>query len=190
MSGPEAKAELRRELRERRARRGQADLDVVAYALAEHAASLPGGCVAGFIGVRAEPPTLVLLDALASRGVRVLLPRLRDDMDLDWAVYEGADALRTARLGLMEPAGPGLDREAVAEAELVLAPALAVDRGGRRIGQGGGSYDRALPRAEAPVIAIVFDDEVLDAVPAEPHDRLVDGVLTPGGGLVRFTTPG
>ena len=190
MSGAEAKADLRRELRERRARRGQADLDAVAYALAEHAATLPGGCVAGFIGVRAEPPTLVLLDALASRGVRVLLPRLRDDMDLDWAVYEGADALRAAQLGLMEPAGPGLDREAVAEAELVLAPALAVDRGGRRIGQGGGSYDRALPRAEAPVIAIVFDDEVLDAVPAEPHDRLVDGVLTPGGGLVRFTAPG
>jgi 5-formyltetrahydrofolate cyclo-ligase len=190
VSGPEAKAELRRELRARRAQRGQADLDAVAYALAEHAATLPGDCVAGFIGVRGEPPTLVLLDALASRGVRVLLPRLRDDMDLDWAVYEGAGTLRSAQLGLMEPAGPGLDREGVAEADLVLAPALAVDHTGRRLGQGGGSYDRALPRAAAPVIAIVFDDEVLDAVPAEPHDRLVDGVLTPGGGLVRFAAPG
>ena len=95
-----------------------------------------------------------------------------------------ADALRPARLGLLEPAGPSLGLDAVREAELVLAPALAVDAAGRRLGQGGGSYDRALERAGAPVVAVVFDDEVLDeAIPVESHDRPVAGVLTPGGGL-------
>ena len=54
----------------------------------------------------------------------------------------------------------------------MLAPALAVDGAGRRLGQGGGSYDRALERAGAPVVAVVFDDEVLDGqIPVEAHDR-------------------
>ena len=68
----------------------------------------------------------------------------------------------------------------------MLAPALAVDGKGRRLGQGGGSYDRALARTSAPVLAVVFDDEVIDEVPAEQHDRPVTGALTPAGGIRSF----
>ena len=116
--------------------------------------------------------------------MRVLLPVLLEDADLDWAEYPAP--LAPARFGLLEPAGPRLGPDAVSTAELVLAPALAVDRAGRRLGQGGGSYDRALIRARAPVVAVLYDEEVLDAVPVEPHDRLVGGVLTPQAGLHRF----
>ncbi|MDX6562622.1 MAG: 5-formyltetrahydrofolate cyclo-ligase, partial [Gaiellales bacterium] len=83
--------------------------------------------------------------------------------------------------GVRHPGGPSLGLQVIASAELVLAPALAVDGEGRRLGQGGGSYDRALTRTSAPVLAVVFDDEVVDAVPAELHDRPVTGVLTPSG---------
>jgi 5-formyltetrahydrofolate cyclo-ligase len=187
----EAKAALRRELRERRARRSEADRAAAGEALAAHATALPGATIAAFVGTRTEPPTLPLLDALRAAGRRVLLPVLREDMDLEWAAFDGADALRPARLGLLEPAGPSLGLDAVREAELVLAPALAVDRAGRRLGQGGGSYDRALERAGAPVVAIVFDDELRDdAIPVEPHDRPVAGVLTPGAGLRRLCREG
>lgn len=111
-------------------------------------------------------------------------------MDLEWAAFTSEQALRAARLGLLEPAGPSLGLEAVRDAALVLAPALAVDAAGRRLGQGGGSYDRALERAGAPVVAIVFDDEVLDEeIPVESHDRPVAGVLTPGGGLRWLSGP-
>ena len=65
-------------------------------------------------------------------------------------------------------------------------PALAVDALGRRLGQGGGSYDRALTRTSAPVLAVVFEDELVAAVPTEPHDRPVSGVLTPEGGVRAF----
>ena len=139
------------------------------------------------MGIRGEPPTLPLLAALHARGVRVLLPLLRDDLDLEWAVYDGdagAAACEGPR-GVLHPAGASLGLDGIAEAALVLAPALAVDAAGRRLGQGGGSYDRALTRTSAPVLAVVFDDELLESVPVQPHDRPVGGTLTPAGGVRR-----
>jgi 5-formyltetrahydrofolate cyclo-ligase len=190
VSAGEAKARLRAQLRERRAARTDADRAAAADRLAGHAAALPAATIAAFVGTKTEPPTLLLLDALRAAGRGVLLPVLREDMDLEWGAFESADALRPARLGLLEPAGASLGLDGIAEADLVLAPALAVDRDGRRLGQGGGSYDRALERAQAPVVAIVFDDEVLDeSVPVEPHDRRVAGALTPHGGLRWFGDP-
>jgi 5-formyltetrahydrofolate cyclo-ligase len=184
VSAAEAKARLRAELRARRAARTDAERTAEGERLAAHAGALPAATVAAFVGTKTEPPTLPLLEALRAAGRRVLLPVLREDMDLEWAPFERADALRPARLGLLEPVAASLGLDAVRQAELVLAPALAVDRAGRRLGQGGGSYDRALERSDAPVVAVVFDDEVVDEpVPVEPHDRPVAGVLTPGGGL-------
>ena len=183
MDASEAKVALRRELRERRAARAEAERALAGEALARHAAQLQPATVAAFVGTRTEPPTVPLLQALRSAGRRVLLPLLREDMDLEWAEFTSADALRPARRGIPEPPGPSLGLDAISEAGLVLTPALAVDATGRRLGQGGGSYDRALARAAAAVVAIVFDDELLDEVPVEGHDRPVAGVLTPGGGL-------
>jgi 5-formyltetrahydrofolate cyclo-ligase len=182
---PSDKAALRARLRERRRARDAAARAEAGAALAAHAHALRAACVAGFVGVRGEPPTLPLLDALRAHGTRVLLPRLLDDMDLEWVEYAGRDALRDGPRGLLEPAGPALAAAAIAGAEVVLVPALAVDRHGHRLGQGGGSYDRALPRAHGLRIAIVFADEVLDEVPVEVHDAVVDGVLTERG-LERF----
>jgi 5-formyltetrahydrofolate cyclo-ligase len=187
VSAADAKARLRATVRARRAARGDADRAAAGERLAAHAGELPAATIAAFVGTRTEPPTLPLLAALRTAGRRVLLPVLRPDMDLEWGVFESADALRPARLGLLEPNGPSLGLEAVAEADLVLAPALAVDPDGRRLGQGGGSYDRALERAGAPVVAVVFDDEVVEEpIPVEAHDRPVAGALTPGGGLRWF----
>jgi len=172
VSAADAKRALRTTIRERRAARTDAERADEAHELARHAGALPAQTIAAFVGTKTEPPTLPLLDALRDAGRRVLLPVLQADMDLEWAAYEAAEKLRPARLGLLEPGGPSLGLAAVAEAELVLAPALAVDAAGRRLGQGGGSYDRALERANAPVVAVVFDDDVLDEpIPVEPHDR-------------------
>jgi 5-formyltetrahydrofolate cyclo-ligase len=187
VSDHEAKARLRAQLRERRAARTDAERAAEAARLAGHAGALPAGTIAAFVGTRTEPPTLPLLDALRAVGRRVLLPVLREDMDLDWAPFEAANALRPARLGLLEPTAASLGLGGVEAAGLVLAPALAVDRDGRRLGQGGGSYDRALARSAAPVVAVVFDEEVLDeSIPVEPHDRRVAGALTPVAGLQWF----
>jgi 5-formyltetrahydrofolate cyclo-ligase len=111
-----------------------------------------------------------------------LLPVLRPDDDLDWGRYDGT--LEPGRRGLMEPTGPRLGVDSIAFAQLVLVPALAVDREGYRLGRGGGSFDRALVRATGLVVAVVHDDELVDELPREPHDVPVHAAVTPTGGLV------
>lgn len=77
---------------------------------------------------------------------------------------------------------------AVASADVVLVPAVAVDRTGVRLGRGGGSYDRALARVGPAILtaALLYDGELVDSVPAEPHDQRVRAVVTPARGLVRL----
>ncbi|MEV7600388.1 5-formyltetrahydrofolate cyclo-ligase [Kitasatospora sp. NPDC089797] len=184
------KSELRtRLLTERRALTAEGRA-AAADALAGHAWELAaaGSTVAAYVSVGAEPGTRPLLDALREDGVRVLLPVLLPDNDLDWAEYTGPDALAPAGRGLLEPVGPRLGPEAVTGASVVLLPGLAVDRAGLRLGRGGGSYDRVLERlaraGARPVLAVLlYGHEVLDRVPAESHDRPVDVVVTPAGVL-------
>jgi 5-formyltetrahydrofolate cyclo-ligase len=113
----------------------------------------------------------------------VLVPVLREDLDLDWAIYETREQLSPGARGLRVPDGPRLGVAAVADADVVLVPALAVGDDGARLGRGGGSYDRALARVPAgrPRTALLYDGELLPGVPAEPHDQRVTGVVTPSG---------
>jgi 5-formyltetrahydrofolate cyclo-ligase len=140
--------------------------------------------IAAYLPMPGEPGGPGLVDALAAVA-HVILPVLRPDRDLDWAEYGGPGRLR-ASVGsplLREPAGSPLGPDAVARADLVLVPALAVDRAGVRLGRGGGSYDRALARvgAKTLVVALLYDGEVHDALPTEAHDRVVSAVLSPAG---------
>ncbi|MFZ0322949.1 MAG: 5-formyltetrahydrofolate cyclo-ligase [Actinomycetes bacterium] len=192
--GPEAaalKRDLRVAARARRERRSTEDRAALALALAAEAEAEPlrsASSVAAFIGVGSEPDTLPLVTELYRRGVRVLLPVVLSDLDLEWAAYAGEAQLVAGPKGLREPDGPRLGRQAIATADVVLVPALAVDTDGRRLGQGGGCYDRALQRVPTgvPQLAVVFDDELVEALPEEPHDRRVTGRL---GGRIRPTAP-
>jgi 5-formyltetrahydrofolate cyclo-ligase len=125
--------------------------------------------VAAYVPLRTEPGSTDLLDGLRARGVEVLVPVLRDDRDLDWAAW---------------PGGAPIGMDAVRTVDALLVPAVAVARDGTRLGRGGGSYDRALARVPAgvPVAALVYDEEVVDALPADPWDVRVGAVVTPGGG--------
>ncbi len=143
--------------------------------------------VGAYVSVGTEPGTGPLLEALEARGVETLLPVLCSDGDLDWARYTGAAGLAAAPRGLVEPLAPPLGVQAVARAEVLVVPALAVDRQGYRLGRGGGSYDRVLARLvgrDVSVVALLHDGEVVDLpVPREPHDRPVHAVALPSGVL-------
>ena len=185
--GPAAKLALRDQLVTTRGRRSLLEVSQDARAIAAHLLATPevrrAATVAAYVSIGTEPGTGPLLELLAAGGKRVILPVLRPDNDLDWAVYRGPDDLMPAGRGLLEPPGPHLGPDAVATADVVLTPGLAVDRGGMRLGRGGGSYDRALARVPAGtfVCTLLYDGEVLDAVPAAGHDRRVTAVVTPSG---------
>ena len=185
-----AKAELRRQVLAGRARLGPDQRAAAGHALRDAVLGLPqvqmAGTVAAYASVGNEPDTRGLIFALWKRGSYLLLPVLRGDADLDWASYEGPDSLRPAPRGLVEPSEPRRGRAAITSADLVLVPALAVARDGMRLGRGGGSYDRVLARLGAgiPTIALLYDGELLDTVPAGPHDQRVRLIARPGAGII------
>ena len=178
------KPALRRAVLSRRAALPPDDRDQAARAARDALLPLADGPVAAYLSVGTEPGTAPLLAALAEASVEVLLPVLLPDGDLDWA--RGGDGVAPGPHGLLEPAGPRLGRDAVRRCSLVVVPALAVDRTGTRLGRGGGSYDRVLPRASGLVVALLHDGEVVNELPAEPHDVPVGAVVTPAHGLVRL----
>lgn len=202
--GPEpesGKRVLRREFLTVRSRYTADDVRATGAALAARALELPelahARTVAAYVSVGSEPGTRALLDALHARGVRVLLPALLADNDLDWGAYAGEGSLvsvqHRGRMALLEPAGERLGPDAVLAADAVLLPGLAVDARGMRLGRGGGSYDRVLARldragADPALVVLLYDSEVVDRVPEEPHDRPVHAVVTPSG-VHRFRRP-
>jgi 5-formyltetrahydrofolate cyclo-ligase len=136
--------------------------------------------VALYVSRGPEPQTGALIDWLLARHREVLLPILYADNDLGWGIAPGAADLVPGRLGLSEPP-TDLGSDAIATADLVICPAVAVARDGVRLGRGGGSYDRALARVRpgTPIWAAVYDTEVVDALPCDAHDHPVDAALTP-----------
>lgn len=190
--GSAAKLALRDQLVAARRRIPLPDLGRHARAIAGHLLASDdvrrAATVAGYVSVGREPGTSVLLDALLEAGKRVIVPVVLPDLDLDWATYEGPGSLASARFGLLEPVTPRLGVDAVATADVVLVPGMAVSPSGDRLGQGGGCYDRALVRVTGgtPVVVVLHDGEVGLQVPVEPHDRPVTAAVTPTGGLVRL----
>ena len=119
---------------------------------------------------------------------RALLPVLLDEAGAPlgeprWGLWEAGRALVTLGRPPAQPVGEARGAESLKEADLIVIPALAASVDGTRLGQGGGWYDRALMHRSptTPVVAVIFDDEVVEAglIPAEPHDVPVDAIVTP-----------
>jgi len=145
----------------------------VCAAVLERCAAAEWRCVGAYVPLPTEPGSLALLDALSQNGVRVLVPLLLADRDLDWALWDATS----------QRAGESLGVGAIAHVDAVLVPALAVAGDGTRLGRGGGSYDRALRRVPAgvPLAALLFEGELLEHLPSEDWDVPVSAVVTPTG---------
>jgi 5-formyltetrahydrofolate cyclo-ligase len=195
VSSLDQKRSLRRAMNDRRAQLTVADRQQASGRAAERLLALDevgeiarrAGCVAGFAAVRAEIDPTAALDEVRRRGGRVAYPRVVDDLRprLRFHVADSAD-LRAGRFGIPEP--PASNEEvALGQIDLLIVPGVAFDAEGRRLGFGGGYYDELLrtratgrggDSAGPVVLGLGYDFQIVDACPAEPHDQMIDGVVT------------
>jgi 5-formyltetrahydrofolate cyclo-ligase len=131
--------------------------------------------IASFSPLSTEPDVSEFNRQIQAHGLKLLLPKI-EGQGLSWAE---PGEMQPGHYGILSPTGAPADINSV---DLILLPALAVDQSGARLGQGGGFYDRALASLDAgqrSLVAVVFDDEVFETLPREPHDIRVDAAVTP-----------
>lgn len=116
-------------------------------------------------------PDVSEFNSLASKSFQLLLPRIVGE-DLEFANGQ----LRSGSFGILEPQGQAVPAGNI---DLMILPALAVDKSGNRLGKGKGFYDRALKKFEGKSAAVIFETELLESVPCEAHDMRVSTVVTP-----------
>lgn len=154
-------------------------------AIAAHLAAVRG-VVLGFAPTRLEPDWTAAMGS----GWTVALPRV-EGAGLHFHRVADFATLTKGRLGVREPAEGGF--VPCSAAEIILVPGVAFDRKGRRLGRGGGFYDRVLgePSLAARRVAVCFACQLVDRVPVEAHDALVDAIVTEDGWLdARSSGPG
>lgn len=182
----DAKQILRAEVRDHRTRRSDREREHLAMQWISTAMSFVAkvDIVAAYVSFNDEPPTLPILDALIRSGRKVLLPKLGPTLKREWAWYRGADDLSVLAPGRPpEPSGRSLPTEILADVPMLIVPALLVDGHGRRLGQGGGWYDRVLKRTRpgTKVGAMVYPEEFVSLdLPQDDMDRPVGYALLPG----------
>lgn len=165
--------------------RDRAEADGLAHQIRALASSMGGVTLPTlFVPTPLEPDMSLALGLFE----RSLLPVLLDEAGAPlgeprWGLWEAGRALVTLGRPPAQPDGEARGAESLKEADLIVIPALAASADGTRLGQGGGWYDRALMHRSpgVPVVAAIFDDELLEAgvIPAEPHDVPVDAIVTP-----------
>lgn len=188
-----AKARLRRALRAVRSERTEADRADAAEAIAQHGIDLLRGLsrdmpllVATYLSMPTEPGTDSLIALAQDDHDAIWVPRVVEDR-LDWVALRRGTPVATGPFGIREPEGTPVGPEHLVGLDVMFVPALAVDEQGHRLGQGRGYYDRVLAdfprnREGGPLlVAVVFDDELLDSVPTEDFDQCVDVALMPSG---------
>lgn len=144
------------------------------------------GTVCVFSPLPREPLAADTPERLAATGTRVLVPITDRDRPLDWVALP--TQWEPGPFGIRTPVGPRLGTNAIRDVDAVVVPAWVVDRRGYRLGRGGGYYDRTLALLDDPgrVSAVLFDDELVDVIPADSHDRQVSRVVRPSSGFVRL----
>jgi 5-formyltetrahydrofolate cyclo-ligase len=133
----------------------------------------------GFASLGTEPDITPLLDRLLASGSRILLPRTGNEPGTLEAVplTRPINELEKDALGVRTPSGG--DPVPLDRITTVLVPGVMFDTWGKRLGRGGGYYDRLLEQLpEAALIGVCFDASVHEEVPTEAHDQRVDFIVT------------
>ncbi len=140
--------------------------------------------IASYISYGDEPATKELNEEILRNNKKLVLPRMLKDKNLEWIIWNG-DQSKLVKAGkILEPVGEAIESD---EIDIVIVPTLHATREGHRLGQGGGSYDRALANISAWRIGLIYSGELtVEPVPVEAHDIKLSAVATPDL-IVRFS---
>ena len=139
--------------------------------------------VASYHSYGDEPSTNGLNLEILKTGKTLLLPRVRENLDLDWIKWDGQSERINKKGNFYEPTGDAIDSNLI---DLVIIPCLHVNREGFRLGQRGGSHDRTLSKMRAFRIGLIYSGEITNEdLLIEPHDQKLNAAATPEL-LVRF----
>ncbi|MGH2594916.1 MAG: 5-formyltetrahydrofolate cyclo-ligase [Actinomycetota bacterium] len=177
-----AKRAIRNEVRAARDAMPVDERERASQTIADHVSALgeveSAGSVMVFWSFGSEVDTAPLINALHIRGIRVALPRIVEG-NLEPRTYAPGDPVTETAFGAWEPSGgETLDPSVI---DVVVTPAVVFDRSGRRVGYGGGFYDRFFPltRPEALRVGIGFDLQLIDRnLPSAHFDLGLDAVVT------------
>jgi len=180
-----AKPQLRREVRQRRARRSESAIALDSAAILSRVLTLVGNAarVAVYAPMRGEPD---FIDAWLARSARSSLAFPVCDPD-DRTMRFYTSELRPTHEGAHGVREPARDSPVHPSLlDFIIVPGLAFDPSGHRLGQGAGYYDRFLARfcKAIPRVGVCYTDELVDAIPFAPHDVRMTHVVTPDVSLI------
>jgi len=171
------KQELRQAIRHQRQMFSGDDASETLRQLRQHPRLINADTLLLYSALQDEVPTQSLLDELVAQGKTVLLPRVVSDTDMELRQYTGLQDLQVGAFGILEPTGKLFtDYEKI---DVAVVPGMAFDKEGHRLGRGKGYYDRflrLLPKTYK--IGICFSWQLVDNVPTDEHDILMDQIMT------------
>ncbi|WP_395737674.1 5-formyltetrahydrofolate cyclo-ligase [Prosthecobacter sp.] len=184
------KPTLRQAMRERlramdEATRSTASVRIAAHLTQLAAAWRAGAVVALFGGLKNEPDLVThLLPALHALGMRTCFFQI-EHQALQPRLVNGTGDLQRGQMNVWEPQ-PHCEAVDVAALDIILVPGLAFTREGKRLGRGGGYYDRLLadPGCRAERVAVAFELQLVDHITTEFHDQHIHQIITESG-LIR-----
>ena len=171
------KQELRQAIRRQKQMFSGNDASETLRQLRQHPRLINADTLLLYSALQDEVPTQSLLDELVAQGKTVLLPRVVSDTDMELRQYTGLQDLQVGAFGILEPTGKLFtDYEKI---DVAVVPGMAFDKKGHRLGRGKGYYDRflrLLPKTYK--IGICFSWQLVDNVPTDEHDILMDHILS------------
>ncbi len=134
-----------------------------------------------YASFRSEVETHSMIRESLEMGKRVMLPKVQIDGHLV-KLYEIQDIheLSPGHMGIPEPSFNNTYPLSIDEVNMIIIPGVAFDYSGNRLGYGGGYYDMLLAqrKKKAPIIALAYEEQLVDEIPSEPHDIKIDMIIT------------
>ncbi len=134
-----------------------------------------------YVSFRSEVDTFSIIEHSLITGKKVIVPKVeKKERKLYLYEIESTKDLNSGYMGIYEPAPDESKRAGINDVDLIIVPGVSFDIYGNRIGYGGGYYDIILSdkKTNSPVIALSYEEQIVQEIPSEPHDIKVDIIIT------------